>query len=75
VSLRGSMGIVRPCRGAPREWRLSFLNRSAARGALGRILAWPIERVVIAHGDCAKHEGAAFVRLGFGWRLGRLRIP
>jgi hypothetical protein len=30
----------------------------------------PIEQVVIAHGDGATHDGAAFVRRGFTWLLG-----
>ena len=42
--------ICAPHPGAPREWRASFLNRRAARADLARILAWPIERVLIAHG-------------------------
>jgi Domain of unknown function (DUF4336) len=60
-------GIVAPNPGAPREWRASFLDRRAARAALGRILAWPIERVLVAHGECATANGAAFVRRAFGW--------
>jgi hypothetical protein len=43
-------GIVAPNPGAPRDWRASFLDRGAARAALDRVLAWPIERVLIAHG-------------------------
>jgi hypothetical protein len=60
-------GLVAPNPGAPREWRASFLTRRAARAALARIFAWPIERVLIAHGDCAQSDGAAFVRRAFGW--------
>ncbi len=64
-------GIVQPHPGPPREWRASFLDRRAARAALDRILAWPIERVVMAHGDLVAADGAAFVRRAFGWLLGR----
>ena len=63
-------GIVAPNPGAPREWRLSFINRRGARAALERILAWPIERVLIAHGESAATNGAAFVRSAFAWLLG-----
>lgn len=63
-------GVVAPNPGAPREWRASFVNRRAARGALRRILAWPIERVVIAHGEPATINGSAFVRNAFSWLLG-----
>jgi hypothetical protein len=64
-------GIVAPNPGAPREWRASFLDRRAARAALDRVLAWPIERVLIAHGEPASANGAAFARRGFAWLRGR----
>jgi hypothetical protein len=63
-------GIVAPNPGAPRDWRASFLDRHAARLALGQILAWPIERALIAHGDLPTENGAAFVRHAFAWLLG-----
>lgn len=63
-------GICAPNPGAPREWRASFLNRPAARAALQRILAWPIDRVLIAHGEPAIGHGAVFVRRAFAWLLG-----
>jgi Domain of unknown function (DUF4336) len=66
-------GIVAPNPGAPREWRASFLDRRAARVALDHVLAWPIERVLIAHGDLPTADGAAFVRRAFSGLLGRDR--
>ncbi len=66
-------GLVAPNPGAPREWRASFVNRRAARAALERVLAWPIERVLIAHGDPVTGNGGDFVRRAFGWLLGRKR--
>ncbi len=66
-------GIVAPNPSAPRDWRASFLARGAARAALNRVLAWPIERVLIAHGDLPTEDGAAFVRRAFAWLLGRRR--
>jgi Domain of unknown function (DUF4336) len=62
-------GIVAPNHGAPREWRASFLRRRLARASLQRILDWPIEKVLIAHGACAEQDGAAFVRRGFSWLM------
>jgi hypothetical protein len=64
-------GVSAPNPGAPREWRASFLNRRGARASFERILAWPIERVVIAHGEPVAADGAAFVRGAFEWLLGR----
>jgi hypothetical protein len=55
--------------GAPSDWRSTFINRRAARIALSRILAWPIEWVLIAHGDPAPVNGAAIVRRALAWLL------
>ncbi len=63
-------GIVAPNAGAPRDWRTSFLNRRAARTVLSKVLAWPIERVLFAHGDLPATDAAGFVRRAFGWLLG-----
>jgi hypothetical protein len=68
-------GICAPHPGAPREWRATFLNRKVARADLARILAWPIERVLIAHGDSVTADGAAFVRDAFAWLLGPTQPP
>jgi hypothetical protein len=62
-------GIVAPDPGMPKDWRASFLDRRAARRALDRILAWQIERVLIAHGDLPAGDGAGFVRCAFAWLL------
>lgn len=63
-------GIIAPHPGAPREWRMSFVDRRAAKSAVTRILNWPIERVVIAHGELPTENGAAFVRDAFSWLIG-----
>jgi hypothetical protein len=63
-------GIVAPNPGAPRDWRASFLDRRAARASLDTILAWPIEKVLIAHGDIPTGDGNAVVRRSFAWLLG-----
>jgi hypothetical protein len=59
-------GIVAPHGGAPREWRLSF-RKPIARAALARILAWQPEQAVMAHGELARTDGAAFIRKSFRW--------
>lgn len=60
-------GIVEPDFGAPREWRMTFLDRKLARLALGRILDWHPGQVVIAHGDSVRADGEAFIRRAFRW--------
>jgi hypothetical protein len=66
-------GIVAPNPGAPRDWRASFLDRRVARAALDQVFAWPIERVLIAHGDLPAANAAAFARRAFTWLLGPSR--
>lgn len=34
-----------------REWRWACKDRAAARAAMQRVLAWPIQRVAFCHGD------------------------
>jgi hypothetical protein len=53
----------------PRKFRIAFTDRRAAREALGRILAWPVENVVMAHGAPARGDGRALIRRAFGWLL------
>lgn len=51
----------------PRKFRAAFVDRRAARAALGRILAWPAKAVVMAHGAPVREGGQAFIRRAFGW--------
>jgi hypothetical protein len=52
---------------APLDLRQSFLNRSLARRALDKVLSWDCEQVVLAHGQCARGDGRAFLRRAFRW--------
>lgn len=54
----------------PRKFRLAFTDRKAARDALARILAWPIEKVVMAHGTPVERDGHALVARAFRWLTG-----
>ena len=58
VHLHARLGASGLNPSAPRDWRASFLDRGAA---LDHILAWPIERALIAHGDLPTEDGRAFV--------------
>jgi hypothetical protein len=57
----------------PRKFRVAFRDRKAARHALDRILAWPTDKVVIAHGPPVTRDGQAFLRRAFHWLDGRER--
>jgi len=51
----------------PNKFRLAFTHRRAARPALQRILAWPAQRVLIAHGTPVEKDAPAFLRRAFAW--------
>lgn len=53
----------------PRKFRAAFTNRRAARTSLERILAWPAEKVLMAHGTPITSEGRTFIRRAFGWLM------
>ena len=59
--------IVGPEPAVPRKFRVAFINRRAARGALEHILAWPAEKVLMAHGTPVEEDTPAYLRRAFGW--------
>lgn len=54
----------------PRKFRAAFKDRRAARAALERILAWPAEKVLMAHGTPVTEDGQAYLRRAFRWLAG-----
>ena len=63
-------GLVGPDGSTPREWRLSFWNRRAARAALRKALAWNARRMIIAHGDWVRENGSAALAHSLRWLAG-----
>ena len=51
----------------PRKLRLAFVDRRAARSAVERVLAWPTEKVLMAHGAPVLDDGQAVLRAAFRW--------
>ncbi|MES2153404.1 MAG: DUF4336 domain-containing protein [Pseudomonadota bacterium] len=47
--------------------RLLYRDRLRARACVERILAWPIERVVLAHGDLLLSDARARLAKGLAW--------
>ena len=43
------------------------LDRAAFRRSLDRVLAWPFERVVVAHGSVKERGGRAELEEGYSW--------
>jgi len=60
-------GMVGPQPSVPRKFRVAFTDRRAARAALARILAWPVERVLMAHGTPVTTNANACLREAFDW--------
>lgn len=52
---------------APLEWRLSFIDRAPARAARDKVLAWPCERVIMAHGEWQRADGHRFLARSLDW--------
>ena len=59
--------MVGPEPSVPRKFRIAFTNRRAARDALESIFAWPVEKVLMAHGPPVEEDARAFLRRAFGW--------
>ena len=55
----------------PRKFRVSFYDRSLARAALQRILAWPTEAVLAAHSPPITEDSREAIAHAFGWLLRR----
>lgn len=60
-------GMVGPNGSTPREWRLSFWNRSAARRAKHTVVDWNPQRVIVAHGEWVRDNGRAVLERALAW--------
>jgi hypothetical protein len=67
--------MVGPEPSVPRKFRVAFTNRGAARESLERILAWPAEKVLMAHGTPVEKDAASYLRRTFGWLTVRGEKP
>ena len=74
AQMRGLKGMVMRLDGmvgehgsTPREWRASFLRRGPARAARAKLLGWRPERLLIAHGACARHDATALLERALAW--------
>lgn len=56
-----------PTPSVPRKFRLAFNDRKAAREALRRVISWPADKVVMAHGVPVQGDGQSFIASAFRW--------
>lgn len=66
-------GVAQGQAGMGLDMRLTFLDRTAARRSLQRLLAWDFDKLIIAHGPCIEKDAKRFVERAFHWlrRTGR----
>lgn len=51
----------------PRKFRAAFVERRAAQRALKKILSWPTQKVLMAHGQPVSEGGKVFLARAFRW--------
>lgn len=51
----------------PQKFRLAFSDRRTARGALERILAWPAEKLIMAHGPLISTHARDHIARALRW--------
>jgi len=59
------MGNRAPGKGWLEYWAVR--DRAAARRQVDRMLAWDIERIVLAHGDLVERNGREVLREAYAW--------
>ena len=59
--------MLTPEPAVPRKFRLAFGRKEGMRAAVDQILAWPAERVLMAHGTPIASDAPAFLRRAFAW--------
>jgi hypothetical protein len=60
-------GLVGEHGSTPREWRASFIHREAARKARQKVLDWKPDRLLIAHGTCARSGATGIIEEALDW--------
>jgi len=59
--------MTQPEAEAPRKFRIAFFNRQAARIAIRRILNWPAQNILMAHGEPVTLARSDYLALRFRW--------
>lgn len=59
--------MTAPSPSVPRKFRVAFSDRRAARTAAEKVLAWPAERLIMAHGPVVDTGAQGVLREAFRW--------
>lgn len=60
-------GLVGRHGSTPREWRVTFLRRGPPRAARRKVLGWRPERLLVAHGECARSGATDVIEAALRW--------
>jgi hypothetical protein len=60
-------GLTEDKASAPREWRLSFIDRGPARRARDKVMGWGCRNLIVAHGERPSSIDQAFLAKSFRW--------
>ncbi|WP_417676271.1 DUF4336 domain-containing protein [Pseudodonghicola sp.] len=60
-------GMVGAEPAVPRKFRLAFQDRKIARAGVARVLDWPAQRLVMAHGPVVTEDVAGLLARAFRW--------
>ena len=60
-------GLTKDQGKAPIDLRMSYINRAPARAARDKVLGWHCQRVIVAHGEWVRANGAAQLAKSFSW--------
>jgi hypothetical protein len=60
-------GITEDQASAPREWRLSFVDRAPARRAREKVRRWACRNLIVAHGERPGAIDQAYLAKSFSW--------
>ena len=60
-------GLTQDQASAPREWRLSFIDRGPARRARDKVLSWNCRDLIVAHGELPGAVDRFYLAKSFRW--------
>ncbi|NHK26677.1 DUF4336 domain-containing protein [Parvularcula flava] len=59
--------MMEPEPSVPRKFRLAFTDKPAAHASLEKVLNWPAEKIVMAHGTPVVQDARGYLRRAFAW--------
>lgn len=65
--VKRGVGILGTSGTTPRDMRLSFNDRAAARASRDHILSWDFDRIILSHGFNVERDGKAYFEDAMRW--------